>query len=112
MNNTNDDALIKKVVRMGGWFQVEGSKVSCIDKAVAKQIIALIRSKENDGWVSVEDRLPDHFNKIDCYHPAHGVRVSWLSRSGKYIRIGLVNDRATYWRERPQPPIEKDADNE
>ena len=68
-------------------------------------------NKRDSGWISVEDRLPEHFDPvIICYdgivmHKTHFYDISdgsFKDCSGNYT----PTDKKTHWRNLPQPPKE------
>ena len=76
------------------------------------------RLKEVEGWVSVEDRLPEekpHTQGFLGYHKDWGIRITFFYQ-GRFDTIGASdfdtigasdNTRCTHWKPLPAPPEEE-----
>ena len=63
-----------------------------------------IRELESEGWISVEDKLPD---KSDIYqvYPSGGFHVSYYGATvNKFAITTLYKVDVTHWMETPTPP--------
>lgn len=88
------------------------------DETVRKLSIMLTKNdfiaganwKTGEGWISVEDGLPEGGQKVDLWLvPSNGVaqhRIHWTweQQDAKSIIIG--NAKVTHWRAAPSPPID------
>ena len=59
-----------------------------------------------DGWISVNDRLPDTDRDIIMYLEKKGVCCGWYSRTSQaWYDMELTEIKSvTHWRELPDPP--------
>lgn len=74
------------------------------DKVIAELREELKAAQSDQGWISVEDRLPEKDNEYNVVILG-GVSTRWFA-----VDIGFVDEppridpRISHWRELPQPP--------
>lgn len=82
----------------------------------AKEILRK-QSDNNNGWISVEERLPDAFKDVLLFHtykegahPAAGINVGFFEhvKEKRFVVIDLNKEycyvNATHWQPLPIPP--------
>lgn len=58
-----------------------------------------------DGWISVNDRLPDTSRYVIACSDLGTVSECWYHWDKHWIRLGhIVGENITHWRELPDPP--------
>lgn len=57
------------------------------------------------NWISVEERLPDHFGEVLVHYENGDVREGCLFPDGGFIHERLYG-RVTHWMPMPFPPVE------
>lgn len=73
--------------------------------------IAQARIKELEAqipkWISVEDRLPETFDRVLVFNEYDGINISWLQPDGKRFSVKTAYpDRPTHWMPLPEAPKE------
>lgn len=66
-------------------------------------------TKENNGWISVEDRLPQECETILLYVNDNSpyIITGWLDDYGEFVNgEDVLTNYVTHWRALPEPPKE------
>lgn len=65
----------------------------------------------NNGWISVNDRLPDTSRYVIACSDLQDVFECWYRTIDKcWVRHGhIVVENITHWRELPDPPIMEES---
>ena len=77
---------------------------TAVPYGVADEIITLIEQSLGDGWISVDERLPD--DRCIAYTPNNDMTIKY-----RFIPAGMfkqIASDATHWRPLPQPPKESE----
>lgn len=65
--------------------------------------------EDSNGWISVEDRLPEIRQKVLVCARDH-IDTDWLTNDGKWMYCQIR--KITHWMPLPQPPKMKGTDSE
>ncbi len=66
-------------------------------------------TKQNNGWISVEERLPENNQVVLGYHPMY-IFICKKLKDRFVVKMNLTPCDITHWQPLPQPP--KDVKNE
>ena len=93
---------LKEVIKISDEAGVIGMIGSYAWKAQMKRLI-----NRGDGWVSVEDRLPEYGDRYLVLLSSGQVHIAtWVKA---YWSIGInTTDNATHWQPLPQPPTKEE----
>lgn len=91
---------------------LENNNYNGLPAAVVAECVKVIRAlPEEDGWISVKDRMPEEFTSVIVHVPGENqwstVREAYFARGGWCTRIGIFStDDVTHWMPLPEPPKE------
>jgi hypothetical protein len=82
------------------------------DTALAEDVPQIISARgESDGWVSVEDGLPDKEQQVSIVVTGNSACVGYIHERGHWIIQSLTSSykenslhNVTHWQPRPSPP--------
>lgn len=58
-----------------------------------------------DGWISVEERLPELHHRVWCITAGNIQYAGWLNcANGMWFRDGPLEIDVTHWMPLPEPP--------
>ena len=92
-------------------FDEEDRPTGIINVAVVKEII---RNHMNDGWIPVEERLPEKGERVLCFFEFEPISPNVICENG-YIGSGMwlsEGDKVVAWRPLPEPYSPERSSNE
>lgn len=107
----------------GSWFQMTGIGCEYISESVRDALIdahCRIEELESDGWVRVEDGLPEAGKIVLIYTINKVIESAWLNDDGEFqlertepgdSLIYLEAEQTTHWRRLPAPPVAEEKSN-
>ena len=114
---TNEEIIKRLEAIASAELVVDGLKVGAITKeafeAIQETAHLAISALERDRWISVEESLPEDFQKVLVFWWEHSepmIDTAFWQKDAKHFdgqHWVRMEDKVTHWRPLPEPPKEE-----
>lgn len=102
--------MTKEEIEQLAWNAVEKKPIDIriIDVMKLLYVQGFKACQEQSGWISVDERLPDHFKNVLAFTNNGFIRITWIDRGSMHFDVmelrEEIGEHYTHWQPLPSNP--------